>query len=83
MKLQKKTFKAIYLERKQLPTHAEMFITEVAELTHRSTNTVKMWLLGRQVPDELTQSVIAKKYNLDINGLFPSSDNETQSVASL
>ena len=81
MKVQKKTFKDIYIERKQLPTHAEMFIAEVAELTHRSPNTVKMWLLGRQVPDELTQSVIAKKYNLDINGLFPT--NETQTTASL
>ena len=44
MKVQKKTFKDIYIERKQLPTHAEMFIAEVAELTHRSPNTVKMWL---------------------------------------
>lgn len=77
----KKTFKALYLERKQMPTHAEMFIAEVAELTHRSTNTVKMWLLGRQVPDELTQSVIAKKYNLDINSLFPAV--ETQNAATL
>jgi transcriptional regulator with XRE-family HTH domain len=80
MRAQKKTFKDIYLERKQLPTHAEMFVTEVAELTHRSTNTVKMWLLGRQVPDELTQSVIAKKYNVDINSLFPVNEAKVATV---
>ena len=80
MKAQKKTFKDIYLERKQLPTHAEMIIAEVAELTHRSTNTVKMWLLGRQVPDELTQSVIAKKYNVDINSLFPVNEAKVATV---
>lgn len=68
---QKKSFKDEYNERKALPTHAEMFVTEVAELTHRSVNTVKMWLIGRQVPDELTQSVIAKHFNIDINYLFP------------
>ena len=71
MKAKKKSLKELYNERKQMPTHAEMFITEVAELTHRSANTVKMWLLGRQVPDELTQSVIADHFNVDINGLLP------------
>lgn len=82
MKRKKKSLQQLYNERKALPkspTPGEMFILEVAEVTHKSPTTVRMWLGGRQTPDELTQSIIADKYNVDINGLFP----ETQKRASL
>ena len=46
----------------------------------RSENTVKMWLCGRQVPDELTQSIIARRYNLNINGLFPKSEVQSNEI---
>lgn len=68
---EKKSFFDLYAEQKKKPTPAQNFIAEIAALTHRSENTVKMWLCGRQVPDELTQSIIARRYNLNINGLFP------------
>lgn len=62
------------------PTPAQNFIAEIAALTHRSENTVKMWLCGRQVPDELTQSIIARRYNLNINGLFPKSEVQSNEI---
>lgn len=66
-----KTFNEIYEERKNKPTHAQAFIAEVAEVTKRSVFTVKMWLTGRQHPDELANSVIAKHFGVDPDGLFP------------
>lgn len=57
---EKKSFFDLYAEQKKKPTPAQNFIAEIAALTHRSENTVKMWLCGRQVPDELTQSIIAR-----------------------
>ena len=57
-----------------------MSVAEIAALTHRSENTVKMWLCGRQVPDELTQSIIARRYNLNINGLFPKSEVQSNEI---
>lgn len=69
--MKKKTFQDLYKEEKEKPTPAQQFIADIAELTHRSTNTVKMWLLGRQIPDELTRSVIADRYGVDSSSLFP------------
>lgn len=66
-----KSFKDIYKERKLQPTPAQCFIKEVADLTHRSEVTIKMWLLGKQIPDQLTQQVIAEHFNTSINTLFP------------
>lgn len=48
---EKKSFFDLYAEQKKKPTPAQNFIAEIAALTHRSENTVKMWLCGRQVPD--------------------------------
>lgn len=69
-RFEKKSFSDLYIEQKKKPTAAQTFVSEVATLTHRSENTVKMWLCGRQIPDELTQSIIARRYNLNINSLF-------------
>ena len=68
--MRQKSFQDLYNEAKQKPTAAQIFISEVAELTHRSENTVRMWLVGRQTPDELTKSVIAEKYHVSIESLF-------------
>lgn len=67
----KKTFKELYNEELSKPTAAQKFVSEVSELTHRSEVTVRMWLSGRQVPDELAQTIIAKKFNVDVKSLFP------------
>lgn len=72
--MERKTFKELYEEAKKMPTPAQAFISEIAELTHRSEFTVRMWLSGQQVPDELVQAVIAKRYDVNIDGLFPKSE---------
>lgn len=66
-----KTFKQLYEEEKNKATPAQSFIANIAEITHRSKNTVKMWLVGRQSPDELAKSIIAKAYNCKAESLFP------------
>ncbi len=70
----KKTFRELYDEELRKPTAAQRFIREVSELTHRSEVTVRFWLSGRQVPDELAQTIIAQKYNVDVKHLFPSKE---------
>lgn len=69
--MNKKTFKALYEEQKKKPTAAQLFVSEVATLTKRSEATVRMWLSGQQVPDELAQTIIAEKYKVSIESLFP------------
>lgn len=66
-----KTFKALYEEEKKKPTAAQQFITDVAALTMKSESTVRMWITGVQVPDQLTQSIIAGKYDVSVDSLFP------------
>lgn len=70
----KKTFRELYDEELRKPTAAQQFIRDVSELTHRSEATVRFWLSGRQVPDELAQTIIAKKYNVDVKHLFPAKE---------
>lgn len=66
-----KTFKALYEDEKKKPTAAQKFVTEVATLTKRSENTVRMWLSGKQEPDDLAKSVIAQKFEVSVQTLFP------------
>ena len=70
----KKTFRELYDEELRKPTAAQQFIRDVSELTHRSEVTVRFWLSGQQVPDELAQTIIAKKYNVDVKHLFPAKE---------
>ena len=70
----KKTFRELYDEELRKPTAAQQFIRDVSELTHRSEVTVRFWLSGRQGPDELAQTIIAKKYNVDVKHLFPAKE---------
>lgn len=70
----KKTFKEMYEAERDKPTAAQEFIAMVANMTHRSTNTVKMWLSGRQVPDELARTIIAQHFKCDAEQLFPTNN---------
>jgi hypothetical protein len=70
----KKTFKELYEAERDKPTAAQHFITMVANITHRSTNTVKMWLSGRQVPDELARTIMAQHFGCDAEQLFPTNN---------
>lgn len=69
------TFKEIYLKAKArkrvVPTNAQLFIKEVANCTHKSEQTVRLWLSGVQRPDELTQAVLAAKFKTTPQELFP------------
>lgn len=69
------TFKEIYLKAKAkkrvVPTNAQLFIRDIAKLTHKSEATVRLWLVGKQRPDELTQSVLAAKFKTTPETLFP------------
>lgn len=67
----KKTFKSLYENEKKKPTAAQLFIARVAAITKRSEMTVRMWLSGRQEPDELAKSVIAREFGSDAASLFP------------
>lgn len=73
--MKNRTFKELYEAAKNQPTPAQAFITEVAMLTHKSEQTIKMWVLGRQQPDELACAVIAKHFNVSPDTLFPTSTN--------
>lgn len=73
--MRQKSFIELYKEAKSKPTPAQSFIAEIAKLTHRSYYTVKMWTMGKLVPDELAQSLIAEKYGVDMAGLFPKREN--------
>lgn len=68
--LAKKSFTELYLERKNEPTPAQRFINEVAELTKRSEQTVRMWLSGVQIPDPNVMKVIGMHFNVDPESLF-------------
>ena len=72
---EKKSFFDLYAEQKKKPTPAQNFIAEIAALTHRSENTVKMWLCGRQVPDELAQSIIARRGKSSVSCPLKPSDS--------
>lgn len=66
-----KTFRQLYMEQKQKPTAAQVFVSEVASLTKRSEATVRMWIMGQQAPDELAQSIIADRFGVEAASLFP------------
>ena len=68
--LEKKTLNDLYNEAKQEPTPAQRFISEVAELTKRSEQTVRMWLSGVQIPDPNVTENIARHFNVDPESLF-------------
>ena len=65
-----KTFKKIYEDISSVPPK-KAFVTRIAVVTHKSESTVRMWLCGRQRPDELTRLAIAKELKTDADSLFP------------
>lgn len=65
-----RTFLDLYNERKSKPTPAQEFVSEVAQITHRTESTVRMWLSGQQKPDALAQSIIAEHFNVSAETLF-------------
>jgi hypothetical protein len=65
------TFFEIYNEKKNQPTPAQRWVTEVAMLTDRSEQTVRMWLSGVQIPDCNVVKVLAQHFKCKASDLFP------------
>lgn len=73
------TFSEIYEQipkREAAPTERTKFIRRIADATKKSEQTVKNWLSGRQRPDALTQSVIAKVLKVPADELFPTEERK-------
>jgi transcriptional regulator with XRE-family HTH domain len=64
------TFKEIYNREKTKLTPCQNFIKEVAEVTRKSENTVRTWISGAIVPDELTKKVLSDYFNVPEDELF-------------
>ena len=65
-----KSFKECYEEVSTM-SPKKMWIQRIAQVTHRSEATVRMWLSGRHVPEELIQEIISKELGVPVEGLFP------------
>lgn len=65
-----KSFKECYEEVSTM-SPKKMWIQRIAQVTHRSEATVRMWLSGRQVPEVLIQEIIANELGVPVEGLFP------------
>ena len=72
----KATFRELYDAELKKPTPAAKFISDVAAVTCRKENTVRMWLAGRQFPDQLTRKQIASAFGVDAESLFPEEKEE-------
>ena len=72
------TFREIYenIPVRQQVSERVKFIRKIADLTKKSDFTVRQWIAGRQRPDALTQTVIARHLKVQAEELFP----EPQSV---
>lgn len=65
------TFLDLYRMEGEKPTPRQAFIAEVARVTKKAETTVKQWVRGMVVPDELTIDTLAKHFNCDPDSLFP------------
>lgn len=64
------TLKNLYEECKAKPTPAQAWVREVAGVTKKTEMTVRLWLIGKQKPDQLTQEVLAKHFKTTKEELF-------------
>ena len=68
------SFRQIY---NQLPDRSTVkapkteFVERIANVTMKSTKTVRCWLSGTQKPDALSQSMIEKELGVGASVLFP------------
>ncbi|MCI5757101.1 MAG: helix-turn-helix domain-containing protein [Bacteroidales bacterium] len=74
---EKKTFREIYDALDPVPPKTK-WVHRIAKATMRSENAVRMWLNGRQTPDPLVQSIIAKELGVPVDGLFPVTTKEVE-----
>ena len=75
--MENKTLKELYLEEKEKPTPAQLFVTRIAEITCREESTVRQWLSGIQNPNQRAKERIAAALGADVDVLFPESGSQT------
>lgn len=63
------SFETLCEEEKSKPTKLEDLLSRAATATRREVSTVKMWTIGRQMPDDLVIENLAKEFNLDFDTL--------------
>ena len=70
-----KSFRELYNEiwkpKHQAQNAAQEFISRCAAATLKSEGTVRSWLSGKFVPDDLTRMALAKELGVDPDTLFP------------
>lgn len=69
--MKNKSLKELYLEEKEKPTPAQLFVARIAEITCREESTVRQWLSGVQTPNQRAKERIAAAFGVDVNILFP------------
>ena len=62
--------------RSTVKTPKQDFIDKISKVTMKSQSTVRCWLAGAFVPDELTRSVLSKELGVPSEFLFPSHNNK-------
>ena len=71
----RKSFREMYDEiwgpARQSSEAAKEFIRRCAAATYKSEGTVRAWLSGAYVPDELARMALAKEFGVDPDALFP------------
>lgn len=75
-----KTLRGLYLQAKSMKPEVspgQLFIDEVAELTHRAETTVRMWIYGKQTPDDFIKTVLSKHFGIPVEELFPPKKKKT------
>lgn len=73
------TLKERYNEERLKPSPGVCFLMEVAEVTKRSLGTVRMWMIDAQIPDALTQQMLADHFGTTPEELFPPTDGAVHS----
>ena len=72
--LNQRTFRGYYEElhdRKISKAPKSAFVDRIAEITMKSTKTIRCWLAGTQKPDALAQAMIEKELGIPASELFP------------
>ncbi|MDH6307983.1 hypothetical protein M2451_002502 [Dysgonomonas sp. PFB1-18] len=62
-------------ERTEVKAPKTAFVERIAEITKKSTKTVRCWIAGVQRPDALCQSLIEKELGVPGEYLFPKTDD--------
>ena len=58
-------------ERTEVKAPKTAFVERIAEITKKSTKTVRCCIAGTQTPDALTQDVLEKEFKIPAAALFP------------